>query len=235
MDKFSKVMQTRQKMGMSQEPKIVYIGIGTPRRGSRSMTALLNKQKDMVCWDEMNRIQWEPEKWLFYYNLMKLLATDSRHVGDNGFYWLNYVEWLIEWERKILHVYRPVKMQVVCLRRGREETVDSLLRNIDPSDCTNFTSKESEHWVRYNQHHQWYPKYDLPNREAVEKYWDDYYVEAQRLCDKYPSKVRMWETDDALNNEYIQHDMLKWIGFDNPIADTTLEKGKGERRGFREA
>jgi hypothetical protein len=62
--------------------------------------------------------------------------------------------------------------------------------------------------------------------EAIGRYWDDYYFQAERLAKDYASSVRVFNTE-ALRTRDGQSEILEFCGFEEPrtIAELQLNKG----------
>ena len=58
---------------------------------------------------------------------------------------------------------------------------------------------------------------------AIRAYWELYNGIVLGLCEQYPSNVRVFDMQCALNDPLIQEDLLRFCGFDEPVLDTSSE------------
>lgn len=176
--------------------KRIVIGLGTGRCGTDSFTRVLNEQKDVTAFHENFFLQWKGDivSAVLLYNHL-LASRGSTIVADVAFYWINYAHDLI-----------PLipNTKWVCLWRDREEVVDSFDKH---SKLRNYwTSPMSEHWDEGLENcldfmMLSFPKYDLPKREAIGAYWDEYMRKAIRLEQRYPAHFMTIHMNDLLNTK----------------------------------
>jgi hypothetical protein len=76
-----------------------------------------------------------------------------------------------------------------------------------------------------------YPKYDLPKEEAIGKYYDDYYVVAEGLAEKFPNNFRIFDTISTLNEKDAQAEMLTFAGFTPELLTIKLDIKKNVQFG----
>jgi hypothetical protein len=187
---------------MNQGRQIV-VGLGTGRCGTQSLSAFLSMQPESQVLHERSsfRIRWQGSE----NEIDDLLrwcreASSLRLVGDVGFYYLPYVEYILSQEPDA---------RFPCLRRDREATVNSYMRK----------TRRRNHWVchcgilyRRNKWDECYPKYDRSSKaEAIGRYWDEYYERAAGLEQVYPANVRVFPTG-VLNTEAGQQEVLDFLG-----------------------
>src|SRR5487761_2166908 len=129
---------------------MIVIGLGTGRSGTASLAKLLNAQQDALCFHEMNpsavRFTGTPRPFInaidefqailgggdptmLTVDLSRAVAARAydelcqmrsvRLIGDIAFYYLSYVE---------LIARRNQNVRFICLRRDREQTIESCLR-----------------------------------------------------------------------------------------------------------
>jgi hypothetical protein len=156
----------------------------------------------------------------------ELIATDDvRILGDIAFYYLRYVE-------DILEVSREVRF--VCIKRDRSATVDSWLKKSAlkrwpslwladrlKSLITRTPFHTSKNFWQRHDGTIWrpdpvwdktFPKFEAANkREAIGKYWDHYYAEAERLERRHPGFFRIFPVE-AMSNPDGQRKILSFIG-----------------------
>lgn len=197
--------------------KKIVIGLGTGRCGTLSLTDLLNSQRTAHVTHEGTplgqtgqtwkkyawmHLPWEPCANKFKAVAQVIESYPGKLVGDVGFYYLPYVEMLID---------RFPNVRFICLKRDRPQTVRSYMAK---SRLKNRWSTEP-HRGPYPHRDGWdkcYPKYNLPKKRALNHYWDDYYRTAKALRKKYPGRFRIWRVDSALNMLAGQIDVLQFAG-----------------------
>ncbi len=146
-------------------------------------------------------------------------------IGDIAFYYLNYVDELL--------LFAP-ECVFICIRRDREETVSSWLkkssikrwRSLWIADKLKSWLTRTPFYTEYNywQEHdgsQWkkdpvwdscFPKFEASSKkEAIGMYWDYYYLEAERLQEKYPDRFKVFDVRD-LSDIDGQKRILSFIG-----------------------
>ena len=185
--------------------KLVF-GLGTGRSGSYSLAYLLDAQEGADVTHEYHFCPWEYDDFSMKITVQTMLARKAEIVGDVALYLLPYVE-------KILERYPDTKF--VCLKRDKPGVVGSWLKH---SGKVNFwTEKESEFWAEGDLDRTIsyiFPKYNLPKKEALEQYWDDYYSQCEALQKKYPDNVKMWDMEHILNDKEGQAEVLEFVGID---------------------
>lgn len=150
---------------------------------------------------------------------------EVRLLGDIAYYYLNYVE-------DILTEVPAVRF--VCIRRDREQTVASWLkksrikrwRSLWLADRLKALITRTPFYTEYNywQAHdgsRWatdpvwdscFPKFEAESKEqAIGRYWDYYYSEAERLAQRFADNFRIFDIGD-LSTEEGQRNILSFIG-----------------------
>lgn len=188
---------------------MIVIGLGTGRSGSYSLSALLDAQEGFNVTHEVYWCPWEKDKVTV--EVMMAGFRGKGNVGDVACYLLPYVE-------EFLSVDPTIKF--VVIKRGREDTVESWLRH---TDVNHWTRPDSEFFEgKQNFLSFCFPKYDLPRKDALEKYWDDYYAISEALEFMYPDNVKVFGME-ALKT---QDEILDFIGIKNKVyGDFWLNKG----------
>ncbi|MDH3645693.1 MAG: sulfotransferase [Gammaproteobacteria bacterium] len=238
---------------------MVIIGLGTGRSGTASLAKLLNAQTDAHCFHELNpscvrfcdtprpilntiaefqgiidggdpsRLTVDlsrPVSASAYERLMDMRSV--RLIGDIAFYYLSYVE--------EIHKINP-NVRFLCLRRNREETVQSWMRktaiNRWPSKYVAdrmasiitrtpfYTARnpwmehDGSEWAIDEVWDKCFPKFPGPTRQqAIEQYWDYYGQEADRLCAKLSEVFKIVDTNKLSANDY-QSEILEFCGIAN--------------------
>jgi len=176
--------------------------IGTGRCGTKSLAQILNRQEGVVCTHELKPVL----PWHFGQiaidNRIEELEMSDGIVGDAGFYYLNYVEYL----------FKETDVKFVCLKRDREGTVNSFLRKV--GNRNHWMEHDGTYWSYDKRWDKTFPKYDVNDRAtAIGMYWDDYYAKIEELKDKYPIKIV--RTKELSNLDSVM-DILKFCEIPNP-------------------
>lgn len=192
----------------------IIIGLGSGRCGTYSLNLLLNHQENTFCTHEGRTVPFSMDEKRGVGKIIEMLLCPEIIVGDIGYYWLNYVPFLIAFVGEI---------KFICLQRDRESTVESFCKK---KFHNNFmVSKDSEHYdpedSEYDMSGSNFPTYDLPKKEAVSKYYDDYYTIAEQWQESYPYNFGIFKTSD-LNSD--QRNILEFAGFEDPVL-STLKRG----------
>lgn len=193
------------------------IGLGSGRCGTVSLASLLRLQEKTSVTHENCPVPWEFDEHAWDWIITKKLLSgnkpyDTEVIGDVGYYWINYIDRLLDLK---------LDTTFVCLKRDRKEVIESMWGytsglNVHPTDD----------WYRM------YPRYDAHPKDAVGLMWDDYYEIAEACLRKYPDKFILMDMDDALNDEDKQEKMLKFMGFSNPQIQLNIRlNARGEDRG----
>jgi hypothetical protein len=146
-------------------------------------------------------------------------------IGDIAYYYLKYVD-------DILAVNTDVRF--VCIKRDKAKTVHSWMKKSAverwPSlwladrlkaMITRTPFHESRNFWQehdgseYQPDPVWdktFPKFQASGKkEAIEKYWDYYYAEAERLAERHPAHFRIFPVE-AMSNREGQVAILQFIG-----------------------
>lgn len=185
---------------------MVVIGIGTGRCGTRSLARIINSQPNVEFTHELKPVlPWNFDQIQIDNRIEELQMSNAPIVGDAGFYYLNYVEYIISEIKNV---------RIVCLKRDKEGTVNSFLRKV----------KQRNHWqhhdgTKWQKDKRWdkaFPKYEANSRrEAIAMYWEDYYTKVSELVQKYPDHIKYMRTKE-LNEEPKVRAMLEFCGVSNP-------------------
>ena len=212
--------------------KKIIFGLGTGRCGTVSLAAALNSCENSLITHEgkgvgekLNEarilLPWNRNPLLLERKLEQISGREHSLVGDVAFYYLPYVE-------IILGKYPDSKF--VCMKRNRDETVNSYMKK----------TVKRNHWQEWMPKSTWnkdlkwdpcYPKYEAKDKStAISKYWEEYYIEAERLETAHPNKFSIFGIDE-LNTEDGLKGISRFIG--DPTMMTTpskkLNTGKASR------
>jgi len=146
-------------------------------------------------------------------------------IGDIAYYYLNYVDYMLQAVPGCIFV---------CIKRDRGETVASWLKksairrwpSLWVADKLKSLLTRTPFYTEYNywQRHdgsRWkldpvwdscFPKFEADSKQqAIEMYWDYYYLEADRLEKKYPGSFRVFGVEE-LGNPEGQKRILSFVG-----------------------
>jgi len=204
--------------------------LGTGRCGTSSMAALLNSQNSALFTHELFPIlPWEEEskrsehaKQLVQFKFLQVThqAHNCNIVGDAGSYYLPYVEVFI----RSLANNGDFDLKFIILKRDKTKTVESFK--------TKFARQNNNPLQNHNGlKNEWdeaFPKYNnfWTLEESIEKYYDDYYNVSEKLAKKYPSIVKIFNTE-VLNTEEGLVSLFKHLDINNPKLIKNIRKNTG--------
>lgn len=154
-------------------------------------------------------------------------------IGDIAYYYLKYVD-------DILAINQNVRF--VCIKRDKQQTVDSWMsksslnrwRSLRIADrlksiITRTPYHESKNFWQEHDGSIWqvdpvwdktFPKFEAnTKREAIEKYWEYYYAEAEILAGRHPMHFRIFDIS-KMSNPDGQREILNFVGLKD--ADMVL-------------
>lgn len=186
---------------------MLVFGVGSGRCGTTSLRLFLDLQRDVSVTHELNfegirqPMPWQVDRALARQQLDLLLQKPATIRGDIGFYWLPYVNWLLE---------EHPDSRFICLQRNKADTVSSYLRRA--GDRNHWLQHDGTRWELDEVWDKAFPKYVIEDRqEAVAKYWDDYYAVAGRLQRDHARLFRIFPVE-ALNSRAGQGAILSFMG-----------------------
>lgn len=191
--------------------KRLIFGLGTGRCGTASLAKILNNDSKITCFHEgrLNYsrgpdryvLPWKVSRSKLLENLLMLRSADTPIVGDVGFYYLPYAG-------IILNMFEDSKF--IIMKRDREATVHSYMA----------WTKGRNHWQKMTKPGAWradstwdpaYPKYHAKHkRDALRKYWDDYYKKVDLLVSKRPESFMCLDIS-CLNSDADLDDMFSFL------------------------
>lgn len=150
-----------------------------------------------------------------------------RLIGDIAFYYLAYVERILE-----LHP----RVRFVCLKRDRAETVESWLRKTEIRRWpTKLITDRIASWITrepYNRAYNYWTDHDgkvwrpdpvwdkcfpkfpaATRRSSIEQYWDFYYRTVERIMAAYPGRIHLVRTE-IMNTPVEQERLLAFCGLE---------------------
>lgn len=212
----------------------IVVGMGTGRSGTHSLADLLNGHPDIKATHEKCGLGWVEDLAI----PIKAITTMSNAcseaiVADVGFYWLDYVD-------SILEVHLGAKF--ICLKRDKEDVVNSYMRtgsfamhhrlmegafgrdlyrlcdHVTQEELDNM-DKATKDWVEATW--KLAVPYDIIDntpegiknrREWFSYYWEEYNKDAEKWQEKYPDSFVVYDMLIALNTEEGRHKLFNFIG-----------------------
>jgi len=191
--------------------KRLIIGLGTGRCGTVTLSRFLSAQQDVDVSHEGRTIKapvallpWERNRRSFEKVLARVYecGAGATYIGNVGFYWLNYVRWLMEDAGN--------RVRFICLQRDRAETVDSFLRRCYRRNRDHWTLDRHERGCQVSPlADKAFPKFPGTLKQALGCYWDQYYKIAAQLVAEFPDSFRIFPTS-ALNDQSEYSGILDW-------------------------
>ena len=188
----------------------IVLGMGAGQCGTLLLAQMLDKQHDArVSHEQPPLLPWNRRSGVpgIRERLQRLLATQqARLVGDVASFYLPYAEEAIAFDPHI---------RLVCLRRPRDEVVDSFCRFLDqttPFPVNHWAQQPAPGWYHDPLWTRVFPQYDTADREeGLRRYWDEYYARADELARRFPDNVRVWDTE-TLTTEAGVREVLSFVG-----------------------
>lgn len=193
---------------MAAQPKRVIIGLGTGRCGTHTLTGLLDQQPGTVALHQPKPcLPWHPD-YGWYRGVVELIESiEAPVVALVSWFYLNYVPVLA----------RDFDATFICMQRDRDLTVDSILRLTPQFD--NWSNQPVTASVS-PEYRDLFPKYDVSDkREALERYWAEYYEIAREFEAERPDRVRTFPTEQ-FNSEAGVAELLAFAGYGEEAIPT---------------
>jgi len=198
-------------------PKIRIV-CGTGRSGSWAWYRILQAQEGVEASHEGIPLPWEVDPCTYYYLMMRaMIAWQGRPIWVNSsFVWINYTGLLMK------NFDDP---RMVCIQRPKEQMVASFLKHWPEENF--WTDPESPSWDGQFPKVGWsnpnpdelsllWPKYDLPKREAIAAYYDDYCDKADFWRRRLPNNFMVIGLDEAMNTRGGQQRIFEFLGIEDP-------------------
>ncbi|MBF9059572.1 hypothetical protein HKCCSP123_10305 [Rhodobacterales bacterium HKCCSP123] len=232
-------------------------GLGSGRCGTTSLATLLNGIPGVVCFHESNAMgmAWSGAEHAVHSVLNDFQAVlaggpravsvdlgayrplegfDPLHrlktlervraIGDVASWYLPYVELILE---------REPNAVFPCLRRDRQETVESFVRKVTvlrprtlggrpfgkrrqvaaQRQRNHWVDHDGSRWIASPRYDRCFPHYEqgLTLEQAIGRYHDAYYRTAEALAARHPGAVRVFDVT-ALNSAAGQAGILDFCG-----------------------
>lgn len=209
------------------EKRLVF-GLGSGRCGTASLAYLMSKQESTHSSHELHpQLPWDPStdflthKWITMDHQAHLFDT----VFDSGSYFLPYVQILINSWNQNSYANNRYDIRFICMKRDKKKTVSSFLKKFKKQNNNPLQNHGDPNLVQ-NSWDLSFPKYDdCSLKEALEKYYDDYYAAARDLEYKQPWAFRIFDVN-SLNSESGVKSILEFAGYEKPEILTKIQKRK---------
>lgn len=150
-------------------------------------------------------LPWTPDVELLGTRLAAFEEANTNIVGDVAFYYLPYVEAIMERSR--------LPVSFVCLKRDRKNTVESFLEHT--LHRNHWIEHDGSHWKRDDIWDPCFPKYELSDKlECLDRYWNDYYEAAAKL-ERVHGNFRVFDTE-SLNDPVGVQEILDFLEVGRP-------------------
>jgi len=192
-------------------------GLGTGRCGTGTLTEFLDKQNGIWAKHEGQYCPWKKDLVAFYQSVIKLMneATEAK-IATVAFYWRNYLS-------EIFRDFRNPKL--IVLKRQKEKVVESFSSLY--RDKNYWSLQGGENWdgrspqgdaIQYM-----FPKYNLPKKEAIGQYWEDYYNDGtiNYWMAKFPRNIMLMPSEKLWGSEEAQKEILEFLEI--PEEDWVLD------------
>jgi len=199
-------------------------GCGSARCGTKSLAALFAGQSCVGVTHERVILPWDysrsalhaavsiacrdPSRTYLQQARQFEAVPDAELAGDIAPWYLAYADALID----------EFGAQMVCLRRDKEETVKSFLRQRF-DHCSREPAKGErpgdELYVSL-------PKFDGDRRTSASLYWDYYYGLAEQCVARWPTHFRIFPIQD-LNSDEGQEAILRFAGYEGEVQHVHVD------------
>ena len=199
----------------------VIIGCGTGRCGTVNLAYLLRQNGVWATHEMRPLLPWKVDHKLLQERIA-YFRSSPKPVADVAFFYLPYLPYLFA---------AFPDMRVVVLKRDRASTVDSLERKVGKRN--HWMDHDGESWKLDPIWDPCFPKFSAKTRrEAIGKYWDFYYREAEKLVRKYPGQVGIFPIE-VFNSSVKMRELLEFCGVKPAWIPPQLKLNQG-REGHRD-
>ena len=177
---------------------MLIVGLGTGRCGTKSLAELLRLNGFDAAHERKPALRWSGEP-----DPARHFRVAGAMFADVGFYYLPHV-------RRLMCEFHDLRC--ICLRRSRSETIESFVR-CQPIGSNWFSNDgQPSEWDKS------FPHYGCDFAEAVGRYNDDYYRDADTLRS---SRFRIFPTE-SLNCQCCVEGILRFAGVHSPNVVTGI-------------
>jgi len=178
---------------------MLIIGLGSGRCGTVSLRDLLIHQ-GINSVHELKLMPWNPNYSLCDEVLDEVLNRGL--VSDIGYYYLNYVEYIIK---------KHPTVKCICLKRDKWEVVRSFLKFSSKNYFTKPVDREENKWD------ETFPTYDKVGKAyGLLLYWNEYYRIAEPLVERFPNNIQIFDMNEVFNTVK-QKKLFDFLGIEGNI------------------
>lgn len=190
----------------------IVLVVGTGRCGLASLVTVLAKQSGAnVSLENLPLLPWkraQGDRVIRERFARFRKQREAEVIVDVASFYLPYLEDAILSELDI---------RIIALKRPCEETVTSFGRFLD-----GYNIFPTNHWaekpgVGWSHDLIWtrtFPQYPTAERaEGIRLYWGEYYQRLERLEERFPQNLRIFDMHESLNSESGQRSLLEFAGF----------------------
>ena len=126
-------------------------------------------------------------------------------LGDVAFYWLPYVERLLNYAAEHKHI----RLRFVAVERPIQEVVASYQIKVGPK--TNHWTTNQEPCNPSHNFYACFPKYDINDMsEGIARYCSEYRLGLDKISSATPEIIKRGKTSELIPETI--HDIFKWLG-----------------------
>lgn len=195
---------------------------GTGRCGTTSIKALLNIQHGTNITKEAFPLSfdYEEEEFLEYVDHIKSMKGEI--VGDSAFYLTPHISNLIK------H-FHPIKI-LYPFRECREQVDSNMKHWKNRNHVTHeyYAEQQGINLGKINKFFKCHPKFHTDKEEGL---WRRCHLLHSLAVDYecfYPDFFRIVHYKELLNDEEKQEDILRWLGFNDPVINTNIMRNVGK-------
>ena len=179
----------------------VYIGCGTGRCGTVSLSRLIGGCDRAKCTQEMKpHLSWEFDEALFMKRVEYFGNANVNAICDVASYYLPYL-------KRFIAEFHDIR--IVCLKRDKGETIGSFESKIGKRN--HWLDHDGVKWRRDRTWDRCFPKYEIQDRRAaIRRYWEDYHREIGGLKNEFHKNVEVFEVD-ILNSKTGQKQIFDFL------------------------
>lgn len=199
----------------------IIFGLGTGRSGSTSLSHILDASPDHnVSHEHPFLVRWHSQSPELEWHIDRLVWLSQYYsvVGDVAHWWLPHVDYILN---------KCPSAGFIALRRPKAETIKSFISIKQPSGINHWTTNNSGA-VAYNLWDGCYPTFgvDLSLYNALERYWEAYYEDCERMAEEHPDKFKILELSDLTNYDKFQS-VLRSLGVEVDLTGESIHSNKG--------
>lgn len=171
----AKLLNACEDTCVLHEMKILYVGGGTTLRNQDRISELMEQGKAVRI---HRKLSWQFNEQEAKEKMYDLQHINKSFVGEVAFYYLNSLSYFI----------KQLDAKCICLWREQEKVVNSFMKRT--SKFHHWNSNPNKFGFRVSPYDVCFPSYDtLLKKEAIAKYWEEYYAIAEKLIEQFPNNI----------------------------------------------